>query len=596
MDVEQATETFYSGQNRLLERIAKGMPLQEVLDSLLLLIESQSEGLYCSLLLLDEDGLHIRPGAGPNMPSAYMAALDGYPIGRDVGSCGTAMYRKETVVVSDLLTDPLWAPYKHLVAPYGFRAAWSKPIFQNDARVLGSFAMYYKEVRSPDSLELALMDVATHIATIAIERTQRERELERHRFHLEDLIAARTAELSAAKTQAEASNRSLSAMEKSMRRALDEQRTIFDNAGVGIMYVHRRVINRCNKQLAKILGYEVHELVGQSTRLFYESEEQYKQMGRDGYQVLLEGHTFHNEMRMKHRDGHSIWVRSAGSLVAGSPLDSGDVIWIMEDVTERWEAQQALRKAQAELVLVEKLASLGSLVAGIAHELNTPVGNALVAASTLQQRGQELCTAMGSGSLKRSQLDGFVQDLNGIGELIMRSCERAAQLVSGFKELAVGRSTETRASADLLPLVEGIVVSQPSRSGGALVSIQYDIAAGVVYEGYLHPLMQIVGALVENAMVHAFVGRTLGTLRIAAVVADGSIDLRFVDDGIGMDASTMARVFDPFFTTRLGHGRSGLGLAIARNAATAVLGGQIDVQSQLDAGTCFCLRFPAVAP
>lgn len=265
MGVEQAAETLHAGQSRLLELIARGAPLPEILDSLLLLIESQSQGLYCSVLLLDEDGIHIRGGAGPNMPASYMAALNGYPIGPDVGSCGTAMYRKETVVVTDLLSDPLWAPYKHLVEPHGFRASWSKPIFLSRDVVLG------------------LMDVATHIAGIAIERAQRERELVRHRFHLEGLVAERTAELTAAKAQAEASNRSLRDMEDTMRRALGEHRTIFDNAGVGIMYVHRRIITRCNQRLAQILGYTVQDLVDQSTRLFYESEEHYKTLGREGY-------------------------------------------------------------------------------------------------------------------------------------------------------------------------------------------------------------------------------------------------------------------------------------------------------------------------
>lgn len=596
MGVEQTAETFHAGQSRLLELIAKGVQLQEILNSLLLLMESQSPGLYCSVLLLDEDGVHICGGAGPNMPAEYMAALDGYAIGPSAGSCGTAMYRKEMVVVSDLLSDPLWAPYKHLVEPHGFRASWSKPIFLNSHTVLGSFAMYYKEVRIPGAAELALMDVATHIAGIAIERAQREHELLRHRFHLESLIAARTAELSDAKAQTDASNRSLSAMEESMRRALDEQRTIFDNAGVGIMYVHRRVITRCNQQLARILGYAVEDLVGQSTRLFYENEEHYKTLGREGYQVLLQGRTFDIEMPIKHRDGHKVLVRSTASLVAGSPVDSGDVIWVMEDVSERWEAQEALRRTQAELVAAEKMAALGSLVAGVAHELNTPVGNALVAASTLQQRSQDLRAAVADGNLKRSQLDGFVTDLSSIGALITRSCERAAQLISGFKQLAVGRGAELRASASVLSVVEGVVASQPARPAEAVVSIHYDIAPDVVYEGYLYPLMQIVGALVENAMVHAFVGRTHGVLRISARVADGWIDLRFADDGVGMDAGTLARVFDPFFTTRLGHGRSGLGLALTRNVATAVLGGQIDVQSRPGEGACFSLRFPAVAP
>ena len=400
------------------------------------------------------------------------------------------------------------------------------------------------------------------------------------------------------------------AMEDTVRRSLDEQRTIFDNAGVGIMHVHKRTITRCNERLAQLLGYQVHELLGGSTRLFYESEEQYKQLGRDGYEVLLQGRAFDIEMPMRHRNGQEIWVRATGSLVAGAPVDSGDVIWIMEDITARKQDQLALHRAhdelaatlehlratQAELVLAEKLAALGSLVAGVAHELNTPVGNALTAASTLQQRSQEMRTAIAGGKLQRSQLDGFMGDLTDIAELVTRSCSRAAQLISGFKQLAVGRTAERRGTSALLPLVQEVVASQKVKPAGAAWGVHYDIAPELVYEGYLHPFIQVVGALVENAHTHAFVGRDQGALHIAATLEDGWFELRFVDDGVGMDARTMALIFDPFFTTRRGQGRSGLGLAIARNLATVVLGGEIEVQSQLGVGSTFSLRFPAIAP
>jgi GAF domain-containing protein len=183
--------------------IAKGAPLKDTLDSLMLLIESQSKGLYCSVLLLDEDGIHIHPGSGPNLPPSYMAVLDGFAIGPVVGSCGTAMYRKEPVIVSDILSDPLWAPYKALIEPHGFRASWSTPIFLDKNVVLGSFAMYYKEVRNPGPKEMELIGVATHIAGIAIERKRREDELNRYQHHLEDLVRQRTSELTNAKEKAE---------------------------------------------------------------------------------------------------------------------------------------------------------------------------------------------------------------------------------------------------------------------------------------------------------------------------------------------------------------------------------------------------------
>ncbi|MBV8465993.1 MAG: GAF domain-containing protein, partial [Burkholderiales bacterium] len=176
------------GQTRLLEMIARPAPLRDTLAELALVIESQSEGLYCSVLLLDEDGVHIHPGAGPNLPEQYMAALDGYAIGPEVGSCGTAMYRKQTIIVTDVETDPLWAPYKQLLTPHGFRACWSSPIWLNEDVVLGTFAMYYREVKSPGPEDMKLLGVGTHIAGIAIERHRREHELECYREHMEELV------------------------------------------------------------------------------------------------------------------------------------------------------------------------------------------------------------------------------------------------------------------------------------------------------------------------------------------------------------------------------------------------------------------------
>src|SRR5471030_2046006 len=201
-------EALRDGQNQLLEMIARGDPLPATLERLVRLIEQQSDGVYCSVLLLDADG-RMRHGAGLSLSADYMAQLDGLAIGPSVGSCGTAMARKATVVVSDIQTDPLWAPYKDLAAAYGLRACWSIPILLDQDTVLGSFAMYYREVRSPTADDHALIAVAAHLAGIAIVRIRREEELKRHRDHLEELVAARTVELTLAKEHAEMASEEL---------------------------------------------------------------------------------------------------------------------------------------------------------------------------------------------------------------------------------------------------------------------------------------------------------------------------------------------------------------------------------------------------
>jgi signal transduction protein with GAF and PtsI domain len=167
---DQTCEDFQAGQARVLQMIAANKPLGEVLSSLVKLIEAQSPDMLCSVLLLSDDGNHVRHGAAPSLPDDYVKAIDGSAIGPKQGSCGTAMYRGEPVVVSDIMTDPLWEDFRDLAAAADLRACWSTPILSGRGKVLGSFAMYYREPRTPTGDESRLTDVATRIAGLAIER------------------------------------------------------------------------------------------------------------------------------------------------------------------------------------------------------------------------------------------------------------------------------------------------------------------------------------------------------------------------------------------------------------------------------------------
>ena len=180
-------EVLRDGESRILEMIARDAPLEKILENLVLVVEEQFAGLLCSVLLLDHDGQHARHGAAPNLPRAYSEAINGLPIGPKAGSCGTAMYRRQPVVVTDILLDPLWEPYRAVAEPYGFRACWSTPILAHSGKPLGSFAMYYREPRSPTPAEIRALDMATHLAGIAIERRLAREERERLRQAQEDL-------------------------------------------------------------------------------------------------------------------------------------------------------------------------------------------------------------------------------------------------------------------------------------------------------------------------------------------------------------------------------------------------------------------------
>ncbi|HZJ47379.1 MAG TPA: GAF domain-containing protein [Pyrinomonadaceae bacterium] len=161
---------FQEGQSRILRMVAANAPLSEILTSLVLLIESQAPDMLCSVLLLSADGNHIEHGAAPSLAPQYVNAVNGSAIGPKHGSCGTAMYRGKPVIVTDILEDPLWEDYRQLAEVSDLRACWSTPIMSGRGKVLGSFAMYYREPRTPTGEEAHLTNVATYIAGLAIER------------------------------------------------------------------------------------------------------------------------------------------------------------------------------------------------------------------------------------------------------------------------------------------------------------------------------------------------------------------------------------------------------------------------------------------
>jgi PAS domain S-box-containing protein len=163
-------EALLAGENRVLEMVAKGNSLGDILDHLCRLVEELSPGVLASVLVMDSNGRQLRHGAAPNLPKAYNDIIDGLVIGNSVGSCGTAAYRGEQVIVSDVAIDPLWADFREVAFTHSLRACWSTPIFSSDGKVIGTFAMYYREPRSPNSQEQETIKDITHLAGIAIQR------------------------------------------------------------------------------------------------------------------------------------------------------------------------------------------------------------------------------------------------------------------------------------------------------------------------------------------------------------------------------------------------------------------------------------------
>ncbi|MGQ0751367.1 MAG: PAS domain-containing protein [Betaproteobacteria bacterium] len=167
-------QALIDGQKRVLELVATQAALAHTLETLVYAIESVVPDMLGSILVLDEDGVHVRHGAAPNLPPAYWHAIDGEAIGERAGSCGTAMFRREAVIAEDIMTDPLWENYRELALEHGLRACWSHPIFDAQRRVIGSFAMYYRRPCRPTPEDLKVIDVVVHIAAVAIVRAREE--------------------------------------------------------------------------------------------------------------------------------------------------------------------------------------------------------------------------------------------------------------------------------------------------------------------------------------------------------------------------------------------------------------------------------------
>jgi diguanylate cyclase (GGDEF)-like protein/PAS domain S-box-containing protein len=186
------SEALVELDRELLEMIATGVPLSDVLRAVALKFEEYSPGALCSVLLVSSDGAHLEHAAAPSLPDEYCAAIDGVGIGPGVGSCGTAAHRGEMVVVTDIADDPLWVEFRDLALRHGLRSCWSSPILSGEGGVLGTFAVYYAEPRAPGQPELKLIEMATHVAGMAIAREQSEQTLRNRNGALEELFGQLT--------------------------------------------------------------------------------------------------------------------------------------------------------------------------------------------------------------------------------------------------------------------------------------------------------------------------------------------------------------------------------------------------------------------
>src|SRR5216684_2619042 len=538
MDVTERrlAEALRDGESRILEMIARDAALEETLENLVRVVEAQFAGLLCSVLLLDEDGQHVRHGAAPSLPKAYTRAIDGLCIGPKAGSCGTAMYRRESVVVTDILRDPLWEPYRDVAEPYGFRACWSTPILAHSGKALGSFAMYYREPRSPSAAETRALEMATHLGGIAIERKLTHEQLQRSEAYL-----AEAQRLSHTGSWAFNTREPVYWSEENFRIwGFNPQQGLPNRESV-LQRIHPedrdRVIEHVQKAVRERGDYDVE------------------------FRIVLPGGT----VKHIHGLGHPVFSAS-GELI--------EVVGTQLDVTERKRAEEErerLRQAQAELAHINRVTTMGELTASLAHEVNQPIAAAVTDAST--------CLRW----LTRDQPD--LEEAREAASRTVKDAKRAAEII-GRTRLLFKKGTPQRTLVDVNEIIEEMIILLRSEATRYSISVRTELAYAPQVMGDRVQLQQVLMNLMTNsidAMKDADGTREL--IIRSQKSEDGQLLISVSDTGVGVPPQQADQIFKAFFTTKP-HG-TGMGLRISRSIVESH-GGRLWAADNSPRGASFC--------
>ncbi len=356
------------------------------------------------------------------------------------------------------------------------------------------------------------------------------------------------------------------------------------------------VIIYANKHAERVFGYSKEELYGKTLDVLVPERNradhiQSRNEFMNGLQSRMTGSN--REVYGLRKDGQVIPIE-----VGLNPVKNENRIFVVisvADMSDRailTETLVKLRETQAQLVQRERLASLGSLVAGIAHEINTPVGIAVTAISFLKEEIVNLKAARERGSLNKAQFDRFMDDCYESVDILSTNIERAAALIRSFKRVAVDQSSEERRSVNLREYIDALLLSLSPKLKGTSHRVEVEGDKQIVIDTMPGALSQVITNLVLNSLIHAFPAGRAGVIKIKVTREDGVVTIRHEDDGSGIDPTNLPRIFDPFFTTLRGRGGSGLGLHVVFNTVHQSLKGAIRVRSQVGKGTEFIITLP----
>ncbi|CAN5481089.1 hypothetical protein BH11PSE11_BH11PSE11_29330 [soil metagenome] len=376
-------------------------------------------------------------------------------------------------------------------------------------------------------------------------------------------------------------------------RMLVKQEAIFRSLQVGIMHAKDRKVAWGNDRLFSILGFAREELLDQSTRVYFRNDEEYQHISVLGYPLLLSGKPFSTEYPFVRRDGREIICHVIGNAIDLNDLSAG-FIWSFLDITDRVEAEARARESleREHLMEAEKMAALGVVVAGVAHEINTPIGVSFTMVTHFKSETRKFVELFHSGAMKRSDLEHYVDLAGETSAQLVTNITRAAALVQSFKRIAVDQSRDDQREFSLHEYLHEIVTSLMPTVRKTVHRISVECAQDIMMHSFPGALSQVVSNLIMNAMTHAFDEGQAGNMRIIAERKGAHVLLQFADDGKGILPEHLPKIFDPFFTTRRGAGGSGLGLNIVFNLVTQKLRGRVSCESMPGNGAIFLIDMP----
>jgi len=259
-------------------------------------------------------------------------------------------------------------------------------------------------------------------------------------------------------------------------------------------------------------------------------------------------------------------------------------------------AQQRLQDSQEKLTASEAKATISTLIASVSHELGTPIGTSLMAATSFDENATRFKNKYEAGLIKRSDVGNYVNELTEISSIIQRNLLRASELLSNLRQVSADQASEQRRTFDLAETIKEIIDTIGPSIKRKPHRIELAIPPDIIMDSQPGSLGQIVINLINNAYLHAFENRSSGLLKIEAQLIGQTVRLSFIDDGEGIPEENLLKLFEPFFSTKIGHGGTGLGMAIVHNVVTKMLGGSIKVDSAVGAGTRFDITLPLIMP